>query len=154
MTAHHRPWSGLDPQIARDLRPALRGVRGAAIDEIAQQLPELGGDLAGEYGRQLARGIDLALGRLLDLFGTDEEALPATLAEVYASFGARESLHGRALDALLAAYRIGARTAWARLSAVAVESGVEVGQLVILAEAIFVYIDELSAASATGHARD
>jgi len=125
-----------------------------AIEQIAVQLPELGGDLTGEYGRQLSLGIDLALGRLLDLFGTDEDALSAQLAEVYGSFGARESRHGRPLDALLAAYRIGARTSWARLSAVAVAGGVEVGQLVILAEAIFVYIDELSAASATGHARD
>jgi hypothetical protein len=149
-----RPWSSLDPLIARALRPALRGVREQAIDQIALQLPELGGDLTSEYGRQLSLGIDLALGRLLDLFGTDEDALSAELTAVYGSFGARESRHGRALDALLAAYRIGARTAWTRLSAVAVAEGVEVRQLVILAEAIFVYIDELSAASATGHARD
>ena len=151
---NQRPWAGLDPLIARALRPALRGMQREAIEQIAVQLPELGGDLTGEYGRQLSLGIDLALGRLLDLFGTDEDALSAQLAEVYGSFGARESRHGRPLDALLAAYRIGARTSWARLSAVAVAGGVEVGQLVILAEAIFVYIDELSAASATGHARD
>jgi hypothetical protein len=154
MTSSQRPWAGLDPPLARALRPALQAVRESAIEQIAGQLPELGGNLAGEYGRQLSRGIDLALGRLLALFGTDEDALPPELAAVYASFGARESRHGRPLDSLLAAYRIGARTAWARLSAAAVEGGVEVGQLVTLAEAIFVYIDELSAASATGHARD
>jgi hypothetical protein len=154
MTARHRPWSVLDPDLAAMLRPALRPVRDAAILEIADQLPALGGDLSGDFGSALRRGIDLALGRLLDLFGTDDDVLEGDLAAVYESFGARESRHERPLDALLAAYRIGARAAWAHLSAAAVEGGVEVGQLVSLAEAIFVYIDELSGASANGHARD
>lgn len=154
MSANHRPWTGLDPQITQVLRPALHTVADTAIHEISEQLPVLGGDLTGEYGRALRRGIDLALSHLLDLFGTQDAALDPDLTRVYESFGARESRHRRPMDALLAAYRLGARVSWARFSTAAVESGVDVGQLVTLAEAIFVYIDELSAASATGHARD
>jgi hypothetical protein len=153
MSASPRPWTDLDPKIAQLLRPALGTVADATILEIADQLPMLGSDLSGEYGWALRRGIDLALGRLLDLFGTPDAALDTHLTKVYEAFGTRESRHGRPLDALLA-YRIGARMSWARLSTAAVEGGVDVGQLVTLAEAIFVYIDELSAASATGHARD
>jgi hypothetical protein len=154
MSSPRRPWTGLDPGIARLLRPALALVADDAITEIGDQVPIIGGDLAGQYGRALRQGIDLALGRLLDLFGAPDAALDARLTAVYESFGARESRHDRPLDALLAAYRIGARTTWARLSTAAVDGGVGSGQLITLAEAIFVYIDELSAASATGHARE
>ncbi|HEX2808050.1 MAG TPA: helix-turn-helix domain-containing protein, partial [Kineosporiaceae bacterium] len=85
--------------------------------------------------------------------GTPAPALDPRLVQLYESFGESESRHGRRLDTLLAAYRIGARVTWAQFSAAAVAGGVGIGDLVILAEAIFVYIDELSAASASGHAR-
>jgi hypothetical protein len=154
MTATDRPWTALHPRIAEVLRPALPGVVETSLEEIAGQLPALGGDLGGEYGRLLRSGIEHALERLLALFGTSAAALDARLTELYESFGARESRHDRPLDLLLAAYRIGARVAWARFSQAAVEAGVEVAELVRLADSIFAYIDELSAASVTGHARD
>ena len=58
------------------------------------------------------------------------------------------------MEALLAAYRIGARVAWRRVAeaARAAELGEEI--LARLAESIFAYIDELSAASAEGHAQE
>ena len=58
------------------------------------------------------------------------------------------------MEALLAAYRIGARVAWRRVAeaALAAELGEDV--LARLAESIFAYIDELSAASAEGHAQE
>ena len=55
------------------------------------------------------------------------------------------------MEALLAAYRIGARVSWRDLSRTAVEAGVEAEQLSRFAELVFAYIDELSAASAAGH---
>jgi hypothetical protein len=125
-----------------------------ALQVIAGELPALGGDLSGDYGRAMRAGIESALSRLLDLFGTAEPALDAELAELYESFGARESRHGRPLDALLAAYRIGARVAWSQFSHAAMQVSTGPHELAGLAESIFVYIDELSAASATGHARD
>lgn len=154
MTSGDRPWTALRPQIGELLRPVLAAVAEAALQEIAGQLPTLGGDLGGEYGRALRGGIERALDRLLDLLGTSEPALDPRLAELYESFGARESRHDRSLDTLLAAYRIGARVAWARFSEAAMIAGVQIGELAVLAESIFVYIDELSAASASGHARD
>jgi len=56
------------------------------------------------------------------------------------------------MESLLSAYRVGARVAWEHMSARAVSGGVSTEHLVGLAEAIFVYIDELSGASAQGHA--
>jgi hypothetical protein len=154
MATRDRPWTSLRPQLADVLRPIVPQVSEAALQEIATQLPALGSDLSGEYGKALRRGIEHALDRLLALLGTPSPALDQLSVELYESFGARESRHERPLDTLLAAYRIGARVAWAELSAAAVRGGVEMDQLVALAESIFVYIDEVSAASATGHARD
>jgi hypothetical protein len=59
---------------------------------------------------------------------------------------------GRTLDALLSAYRVGARVAWRRFAAAGVAAGLEPDVLYLLAEALFAYIDELSAESAEGYA--
>jgi hypothetical protein len=55
------------------------------------------------------------------------------------------------MDALLAAYRVGARVAWRELSAAAAHAGVGATTMAQFAELVFAYIDELSAASAAGH---
>ena len=68
--------------------------------------------------------------------------------------GRREVRAGRSLDALLSAYRTGARVAWRRLAALGLEAGLAPETLVVLAEAIFAYVDELSAESAEGFARE
>jgi hypothetical protein len=55
------------------------------------------------------------------------------------------------MDALLAAYRIGARVAWRGWSETAAQEGMPAATLARFAELVFAYIDELSAASAAGH---
>ena len=74
--------------------------------------------------------------------------------EIYVALGRGEARDGRTLEALLAAYRVGARVAWRRLSQAGLEAGLEPETLVLLAESIFAYIDELSAESAEGYARE
>ncbi len=56
------------------------------------------------------------------------------------------------MDALLAAYRVGARVSWRELSQVALGRGADPHALARFAEVVFAYIDELSAASVAGHA--
>jgi hypothetical protein len=73
---------------------------------------------------------------------------------VYVRFGQAEARNGRSLDALLAAYRAGARVAWRGFASAGHEGGVDPAALYTLAEAIFAYIDEISGASAEGHARE
>jgi hypothetical protein len=55
------------------------------------------------------------------------------------------------MDALLAAYRVGARVSWRHMSASAVRAGLSVEQLARFAELVFAYIDQLSASSVAGH---
>ena len=63
-----------------------------------------------------------------------------------------EARNGRSMDALLAAYRVGARVAWRELSATAVSAGLPATTIARFAELVFAYIDELSASSVSGHA--
>src|SRR5215218_6872879 len=74
--------------------------------------------------------------------------------EVYVNLGRGEWRAGRSLDALLAAYRVGARVAWRRLVAAGERAGLEPRTLYVLAESIFAYIDELSGDSIEGYARE
>ena len=65
--------------------------------------------------------------------------------------GRGEARSGRAIDALLAAYRVGARVSWREMSSTAVAAGLDADTLARFAELVFAYIDELSAASVAGH---
>ena len=148
-----RPWADLDPAIATILRPTLPQLISAILDGIGSQLPTLGQDLAGPYGVALRRGIEEALEHFLTLLGADVPALDDQLNILYRSFGSREDRHGRTLETLLAAYRRGARGAWAYFASAVVDADVPTDQVIRLAEAIFAYIDELSAASTLGFAQ-
>ena len=68
------------------------------------------------------------------------------------ALGRGEARSGRSIDALLSAYRVGARVAWQELSAAAVNAGLAAGIIARFAELVFAYIDELSASSASGFA--
>jgi hypothetical protein len=110
--------------------------------------------MAGPFGAALRRGVEIALGRWLELFGTDQPALDGSARTVYERIGAGERAEGRSLEALLAAYRTGARVAWEQFALAATAADVSTNDLVTLAEAIFVYIDELSASSVEGYASE
>lgn len=147
-----QPWKRLTTADADLLRPALTDVVNATAVAIAGGVPAFAPALDGDMGHVVLRGTEIALSRLLDLFGSDSPALDARAARVYRRIGAVESEQGRSMEALLAAYRIGARVAWERMSSLALTNSMPTERLVSLAEAIFVYIDEISAVSAQGHA--
>jgi len=57
---------------------------------------------------------------------------------------------GNDLTSLLSAYQLGARIAWRHVSQTAVELQVDLATLAALAEAVFIFVDQLSSASARG----
>jgi hypothetical protein len=71
---------------------------------------------------------------------------------VYERLGRGEFENGRTLDSLQAAYRVGARIAWRRIASASLEAGLDGKTLSLLAESIFVYINELSSDSTEGYA--
>jgi PucR C-terminal helix-turn-helix domain len=144
-----RPWYALPREVADALRPELESVADEIIAELRAGVPAYAKPLEGAFGRGVRTGVAVALGH----FVTEIEAgrrVPRT--DVYAELGRGEARAGRALESLLAAYRLGARVAWRRFSDAGRSAGLAPETLYELAEAIFDYIDELSAESAEGYA--
>jgi len=145
---NNRPWATLDPQVAAPLRPRVPTLVREVIDAVQTAVPEYSA-----LDPAVTRGVHVALDGFLDLVeGGDETRLPGR--EVYERFGQAEARNGRSLDALLTAYRAGAQVAWRGFAEAGHAGGVDPEALYRLAEAIFAYIDEISAASAEGHARE
>jgi hypothetical protein len=152
MVAAH-PWEGLPPEVADVLRPELPALADEIVDELSHGVPDYARPLEGPFGQALRHGVEEALGRFTTMVaepGADRDAG----REVYVNLGRGEMRAGRSLDALLAAYRLGARVAWRRLAAAGERAGLPPRTLYALAEAIFAYIDELSADSIEGYARE
>jgi hypothetical protein len=144
---NNRPWTALEPSVAAPLRPRVATLVGEVIDAVQSAVPEYA-----SLDPAVSRGVHVALAGFLDLVeGGDETRLPGR--DVYERFGQAEARNGRSLDALLTAYRAGARVAWRGFAEAGHSAGVDPTALYTLAEAIFAYIDEISAASAEGHAR-
>ena len=105
-------------------------------------------------GEIIGNAVQLALGGFLSLAGGRRGADPGTptapAMEGAYQLGRGEARNGRSTDALLSAYRIGARVAWREMSARAVAAGIPAERLAGFAELVFAYIDELSAASVAG----
>jgi len=143
---------GLDPVVAEALRSQLAGIADSAVLSIVEEVPSYAGAWSGRMGEVIRNAVQLALGGFLTLATRlDAEAPKAPAIEGAYQLGRGEARQGRTVEALLAAYRIGARSSWHHMSDVAVEAGVDAGQLARFAELVFAYIDELSAASVAGH---
>ena len=61
---------------------------------------------------------------------------------------------GRELTTLLSAYQVGARVAWRHVAATALQLGLDPATLAALAEAVFIFVDQLSSASARGYVQE
>jgi hypothetical protein len=152
MVAEH-PWEALPPEVADVLRPELPGLADEIVAELSRGVPDYARPLEGPFGQALRAGVEEALGRFTTFVGSPRTD-PDAGSEVYLNLGRGEMRAGRSLDALLAAYRLGARVAWRRLAAAGERAGLSPRTLYTLAEAIFAYIDELSALSIEGYARE
>lgn len=145
----------LAPQIVAGLRAQLPVVAGRVWDAIVAEVAEYAEPQRGEIGTNITQAVELALGtflRLVESGATLEPGGPLSAAlEGSYALGRGEARAGRTMDALLAAFRVGARVAWREWGAVAVADEVPPATVVQFAELVFAYIDQLSAASVSGH---
>jgi hypothetical protein len=143
----------LPPTLAAALRPALPELTDAIIAAIGEEVPAYARPLEGPFGRALRVGVRTALARFVD--GIEDPASEDPDARrLYVELGRAEFRGGRSLDALLSAYRLGARLAWERFVAAGEAAGHEPATLYRLASAIFSYIDGISADSVEGFAQE
>jgi hypothetical protein len=146
-----QPWRALPPETASVISPEIPALRDEILDAISQEVPEYARPLEGEFGRGIQRGVEEALRQFVDLV-EDPRCGRAQTREVYLALGRGEMRAGRSLDALQAAYRIGARATWRTLARAGLRAGLEAPVLCSLADSIFAYIDELAADSVEGFA--
>jgi hypothetical protein len=144
------PWAVVPAEVADLLRPALPGVVDEIVAAVRTAVVEYDQPLEGEFGRLIREGAAAALIQFVELIGRDTD-LPDT--GVYEAIGRAEFRAGRTLDALQSAYRVGARVTW-RAAAQRAGASLDAGVLIVLAEAIFAYIDRLADASVAGYARE
>jgi hypothetical protein len=145
----------LDEHVVRMLREQLPEVATQTIAAVTAEVPGYAGGLRGEMGENIEAAVRMALAGFLKLAAGTRDADPSTplgptLRGAY-DLGRGEARNGRTMDALLAAYRVGARVAWRELASSAAQAGVETTTMAKFAELVFAYIDELSAASVAGH---
>src|SRR3954471_18072883 len=144
----------LPPQLADALRPGLPGLAEEIIAAIGREVPEYRRPLEGPFGRGLRAGVERALGRFVEALVDPAAVDDASTREIYVELGRGEVRSGRSLDALLSAYRLGARIAWERCVGAGQAAGFEPAVLYRLASAIFSYIDRISAESVEGYAAE
>lgn len=134
---------------------ALPLVAERTVAAVVAEVPSYADAFSGPMGRTIEKAVQQALEGFLKEATEPRAAQGATsigpaLDGAY-TLGRGEARNGRSTDVLLAAYRVGARTAWRDLSAIVVSYGLAGDALALFAELMFAYIDQLSAFSVSGH---
>ncbi len=152
--------TGLDlsEEVASALRAVLPRMAERAVAAITVEVPSYADAFSGPMGRTIENAVQVALGAFLQMAthaeDSDNRAQLAPALDGAYDLGTGEARTGRSIDALLAAYRVGARVSWRELSTTAVQAGLSAATISRFAELVFAFIDELSAASVTGHAEE
>ena len=144
---------------SQEVRAAVVGVLRPTIDRLTDQVLESVVEEVPPFAEWWGGRIDVRLGvhqgilgflDLLENGRADEALLPRH--DVFFDFGRSEVRAGRSVGSVLAAYRVGAQTAWRLMVETGDGAGVEPRELYALADAIFAYIDRLCAATVEGYA--
>jgi hypothetical protein len=146
----------LADDVVKALQAVLPRMAEHTVTAVTVEVPSYARAFSGRMGQNIENAVQMALGAFLGLAVRSHDSDPATtlspaLDGAY-ELGRGEARQGRSMDALLSAYRVGARVAWRELSGTAVASGVPADTIARFAELVFAFIDELSASSVSGHA--
>ncbi len=151
-------FTGLDlaDDVVAGLQAVLPRMAERTVTAVTLEVPSYARAFSGRMGQTIENAVQMALGAFLQLAVRAEDSDPAAtlrpaLDGAY-ELGRGEARQGRSMDALLSAYRVGARVAWRELSSTAVASGLSADTVARFAELVFAFIDELSASSVAGHA--
>ena len=144
-----RPWGRVPSWVGAALRPELDEATDEIIGAVRAEVQDYARPLTGRFGTRITEGVSVALGQFIDLLGRDEELADV---RVYRALGQLEHREGRTLAALQLAYQVGTRTLWRRLGGSPTARQLPPEVIFSLAEALFTYIEQISAASVAGWA--
>ncbi|ALG15029.1 hypothetical protein AOZ06_24475 [Kibdelosporangium phytohabitans] len=139
-----RLWAALPRELAVHFRPRVDPLVRAILREVRPAVPEY---------RQQPEGVAVrqAITRCLDTVGAPAAVAQEAWKTVFRDLGRAEYDAGRDLSRLQSAYRVGGRVAWRHVREFGRASDVRADVLYICAEAIFAFVDEISALSIEGY---
>jgi hypothetical protein len=131
-----------------ELGPLAEGI----IEAVRAASPIYGEVFGSPEGMALRLGVEQAIRAFLDAVERGERPAGET-DELWRMLGEAEYQAGRSLEDLRAAFRSGIRAAWRGAADIAMRAGVSAPATIALAEAIFVYGDELATDVVEGYLR-
>ena len=144
-------WARLPSHLGARFRPYAGRLAREVVREIQHSVPAYARPLRGKFGQVLVGGVERAIVHCFESVGNPQ----VSTAEWTAWFryvGRVEFTEGRSTDSMQTAVRVGARVAWRNLSSAGRELGIPSDVLLLTAEAIFAYVDELCRVAVEGYA--
>jgi hypothetical protein len=132
------------------LRPELPSLAEEIVQEIRATIPSYAKPLDSPYGRSIKVGVQHAIALFITQI-SDPDAPVQQSRDVHHKLGQQEMHEGRSLDALQAAYRVGARVAWRRIMRVGKRNGLSSTAMSNLADALFAFMDQLASVALDGY---
>lgn len=142
----------LPPETIAAVRSELGPLAEGIIEAVRAASPIYGEVFGSPEGMALRMGVEQAIRAFLDAIEREERPARET-DELWRMLGEAEYQAGRSLEDLRAAFRSGIRAAWRGAAEVATRAGVSAPATISLAEAIFVYGDELATDVVEGYLR-
>jgi hypothetical protein len=150
----------LPPQTIAAVRGELTALADGIIEAVRAASPIYGEVFGSPEGIALRLGVEQAIRAFLDAVERGERdgrgwvgGVSPETDELWRMLGEAEYQAGRSLEDLRAAFRSGIRAAWRGAAEVAMRAGVSAPATISLAEAIFVYGDELATDVVEGYLR-
>jgi hypothetical protein len=142
----------LPRQTVAAVRAQVDRLAGGILAAVRTENAIYAGVLEGPEGVGIRLGIEQAIRSFLDAAERGERP-GGEAGEVWRRLGEAEFQAGRGLEALRSAWRTGTRAAWRGAATIAGEAGISTPAVIALAEAIFVYTDELATGVFEGYLR-
>ena len=145
----------LPPETIAAVRAELGPLADGIIAAVRAASPIYGEVFGSPEGMALRLGVEQAIRAFLDAVERGERVggIESETDEMWRMLGEAEYQAGRSLEDLRAAFRSGIRAAWRGAAEVATRAGVSAPATISLAEAIFVYGDELATDVVEGYLR-
>jgi hypothetical protein len=143
-------WARLPSHLGARFRPYAGRLAREVVREIQHAVPDYARPLRGKFGQVLVGGAERAIVHCFESVGNPEVS-SAEWAAWFRYVGRVEFTEGRSTDSMQTAVRVGARVAWRNLSSAGRELGIPPDVLLLTAEAIFAYVDELCRVAVEGY---
>ena len=152
LTMSSWPAESLPAETIAVVRAELGLLADGIIEAVRSASPIYGEVFGSPEGMALRLGVEQAIRAFLDAVEKGERPAGET-DELWRMLGEAEYQAGRSLEDLRGAFRSGIRAAWRGAADIATRAGVSAPATIALAEAIFVYGDELATDVVEGYLR-